>query len=144
MSKQGVLLINLDTLLTHKINDDELPTKMAPPEDNTVTVLKRLLSYGWEIFICLDVQKLDALLWISKYWGKDWMEKRTIITHDKTLVRADYFIDSSVQVNGLAKPVWYHIYFNPFSTDPLTLSSWNYDLCTRLLPSLHQNKKEIA
>jgi len=81
----------------------------------------------------------EKLHWVELHFGKD-MVKRTILTHDKTLIQAGALIDDKPYIEGAIKPSWKHIIFDqPYNQNKngLRLLSWQH--LNELLPQIKQD-----
>lgn len=73
------------------------------------------LQEKYEVFICTspmvthDYCASEKYQWINKHLGKDWAE-RTILTKDKTIVKADFLIDDKFTIDE-TKANWKLIVF---------------------------------
>lgn len=92
------------------------------PKHGAVPGLKRLRDaikskFDGEVFLCTtpfqssETCAMNKLQWVEKYFDKSWV-KRTILTHDKTLVQGAFLIDDKPDIKGLLEPTWKQIVFS--------------------------------
>ena len=83
-------------------------------------ILNKILDEGkFEPFLCSTpdsssvnhVCTSEKMRWVEGILGKRWL-KRTILTHDKTLVAGDFLIDDKPDIKGInPTPTWEHVVF---------------------------------
>lgn len=103
------------------------------PIAGATQALNGMLELGWEVFICTTPLRAnrtcasDKVAWLEEHIGAGW-GRRTILTHDKGLVRGDVLIDDKPAISSLVTPTWDHVVFdatyNQASTAPARLTGW--------------------
>lgn len=104
------------------------------PISGSQKALEEMTRRGAQVYLCTSPLSdnphcaSEKLLWVQRHFGKD-VKKRTIITKDKTLIKADYLIDDAPEVKGIEKPEWEHIvYAQPYNQESphrkLTWDNW--------------------
>lgn len=89
-----------------------------PVIDGAVDALHDMALHGHEVFIVTTPWQSnptcasDKMAWVDQHLGADWV-RRTIITHDKTLVVGDVLIDDKPTIHGVnPDPHWHHVLFD--------------------------------
>jgi 5'-nucleotidase len=80
--------------------------------------LEELEANGHDVLLCSTPAPLNATCasdkyaWVEEHLGKKWV-KRTILTHDKTLVLGDVLVDDKPVITGINEfPTWIHVLFD--------------------------------
>lgn len=121
-----------------KIVDDVMATPGfyadLEPINGAIEGLHYLDALGHDVTICTSpwianpTCASDKLAWVRYHLGDDWA-KRTVITFDKTIVRADFLIDDKPEVSGVMAPEWEHIVYdqgyNRGELDKRRLMDWS-------------------
>jgi 5'-nucleotidase len=115
--------------------------------------LEEMVESGLEVFL-LSTPHLtnrtcasDKFNWIEDRFGEFFM-KRTNLTLDKTLFRADLLIDDKPTVTGAMKPVWQHVLFdqpyNQHIKDKNRIYGWGPGVVPALHNLLEQPRRRLA
>lgn len=90
------------------------------PVPGSKQALEAMRAAGHTVFICTSPLHgsrtciPDKMRWMHHHFGPAWVE-RTIITHDKTLIRGDCLIDDHPQ-HGVIAPTWEQVLYDmPFN-----------------------------
>jgi 5'-nucleotidase len=79
--------------------------------------LAEMSAAGIEVFICSTPFTayhncvLEKYEWVDEHFSREWT-KRIVLTHDKTIVEADYLVDDMDTIKGGNAPRWEHILFD--------------------------------
>lgn len=115
------------------MNDPHLYLDMDPIP-GAVEGIEAMAAAGLNVFLCTTPTWSNPgcvpgkLASIEKHLGAAWLN-RTIMTHDKTMVRGDLLIDDKPEIFGAAVPVWQQAMFsqpyNRYVQAPLRMESWS-------------------
>ncbi|MHA7191100.1 5' nucleotidase, NT5C type [Arthrobacter sp. MDT2-16] len=103
------------------------------PLPGAIEAAREMLSMGMDVFVvstptwtnpgCVQGKLKD----LAKHLGEGW-DKRLILTHDKTVVRADLLIDDKPEITGAHTPSWVHVMrdqdYNRYIDTPHRLTDW--------------------
>lgn len=98
-----------------------------------VEAVREMESMGIHSFVCSTPTWTNPgcvpgkLASIQKLFGEGW-DKRLILTHDKTVVRAHILVDDKPEITGEHTPSWTHVMYdqdyNSHVQTPHRLTSW--------------------
>lgn len=104
------------------------------PIEGGLAALEELEANGHDVRLCSTpaVQNptcaSDKLDWVDEHLGSKWV-KRTILTHDKTLILGDVLVDDKPFITGINEfPTWIHVLFdqpyNQLSEAEFRMEGW--------------------
>ncbi|MBI2671848.1 5'-3'-deoxyribonucleotidase [Candidatus Woesearchaeota archaeon] len=84
--------------------------------EGSLKALKELRKYG-DVFICTAPMPISAYYhkeryeWIEENLGREWADKRTIVSRDKAIISGNFLIDDKPQ-QGVIEPEWEQLLFD--------------------------------
>lgn len=84
--------------------------------EGCIESIKELHTMGHTIFLCTAPVRAPNCFYNKSEWffnNLPFLKNQLVITHDKTIIKADYLIDDKAEITGInSSPEWKHILFN--------------------------------